>query len=282
ASRADDVTTGKTSVRIRIRRQDREQALEARLCVVATGYGSSLVRQLGFKDHSRLIQGAQTIMEGNYGSPARIFLGSKLAPKGFGWSVPVGGGRSRIGVVSFRRAPFYLRRILNRFLEEEGGSGEALPRIQVSPIPFGALESTVMDRVMVIGEAAGQVKTTTQGGIYYGLLSAEAAAETTVEAFRNGNLSREALRPYENRWRSRLEKELEMGTIFREFFSELSDRQLDRLFDIARIDGVLPLIQKKARFDWHAPIIQSFLTNGFLGSIVRSALGLCPLKTRVL
>lgn len=277
-SQVRNITVGTEDVRLGVRRDGEPNELRARLCVLATGFGSGLVRRCGFTGPRHRIQGAQAVVPFRDLDHAGIYLGSRFAPRGFGWSVPIGDGLARVGVVTDRLAGHHLRRILNRpevRLHRAADSDGAI-RIQACPIPVGPLDETVADRLMVVGEAAGQVKTTTQGGIYYGLLCAEMAARVAVGAFRAGDLSRGALAPYELRWRARLGAELRLGILLRKFYSELSDRQVDRLFDLARIEGVLPLIERKAHFDWHGPIIRSFLNNGFLGTAVRSMLGVAP------
>ncbi|MBC7076925.1 MAG: hypothetical protein H5T92_01225 [Synergistales bacterium] len=40
----------------------------------------------------------------------------------------------------------------------------------VVPLPLWGPPRAVADRILVVREAAGQVKTTTGGGVYYGLL----------------------------------------------------------------------------------------------------------------
>jgi geranylgeranyl reductase family protein len=277
-SRVRNIAVGTEGVRLELVRDGEPDELRARLCVLATGFGSALVRRCGFSGPRHRIQAAQAVIPFQDQENAGIYLGSRFAPRGFGWSVPIGGGNARVGVVTDRLAAHYLRRILTRpeVRSRRATDSDGAVEIQACPIPVGTLDETVADRLMIIGEAAGQVKTTTQGGIYYGLLCAEMAARVAVGAYRAGDFSRGSLAPYEQRWRARLGAELRLGILLREFYSELSDRQVDRLFDLARIEGVLPLIKRKVRFDWHGPIIRSFLNNGFLGAAVRSMLGVAP------
>jgi flavin-dependent dehydrogenase len=74
------------------------------------------------------------------------------------------------------------------------------------------------ERVLVIGEAAGQVKATT-GGIYYGLLAARLAADTISQAFATGCFAAPTLQGYERAWRSLLADELALGLSFRRLYS---------------------------------------------------------------
>ena len=52
-----------------------------------------------------------------------------------------------------------------------------------------------------MGEAAGLVKTTTGGGIYYGLISAEIASNIIKDAFKKNDFSAKFLSKYEKQWK---------------------------------------------------------------------------------
>jgi flavin-dependent dehydrogenase len=116
------------------------------------------------------------------------------------------------------------------------------------------------ERLVIVGEAAGQVKATTGGGIYFGLLCAEIAANTIVKAFRSGNFDEGVFREYEINWKKRLEPELKAGQLLRNIFSKLSDRHIDLLIDLAKRDGIMPII-KKAGFDWHKDVIAHLISH---------------------
>ena len=67
------------------------------------------------------------------------------------------------------------------------------------PIAHTPLRRSYDERVLVIGEAAGQVKATTGGGIYYGLLAARLASDTIPTAFASVGLTAQAMSRYERR-----------------------------------------------------------------------------------
>jgi digeranylgeranylglycerophospholipid reductase len=113
---------------------------------------------------------------------------------------------------------------------------------------------------VVVGEAAGQVKATTGGGIYFGLLCAEIAASAIAKAFRCGDYSRKILKEYEIEWRRRIEPELKAGIMLRNIFSKISDRQIDLLIDLAKKDGIMPLVEK-AHFDWHKDLVSHLVRH---------------------
>ena len=113
--------------------------------------------------------------------------------------------------------------------------------------------------MIAVGEAAGQVKTTTGGGIYYGLLCAELAAEVIVEALQCDRCDEGFLVQYEVKWKKEIYRELKLGYLFRKAFAKLSDHEIEKLFSLASLNGIIPLIRVKARFDWHVEVLRSVM-----------------------
>ncbi|HWP35176.1 MAG TPA: hypothetical protein VNM66_06235, partial [Thermodesulfobacteriota bacterium] len=186
-----------------------------------------------------------------------VFFRAELAPSGFAWRVPIrreGRPRAKVGVM----APGRPRRALERLVDDLRQRGEvcdAGAAVVTRPLPLGPLGRTYADRVLVIGDAAGLVKPTTGGGIYYSLLSAGWAAEAVRAAFDRGDFSAGTLAAYEESWRSRLGAELRVGLWFRRLAARLTPDDLDALVELAIVDGVVPLIRSTARFNWHRDLI---------------------------
>ena len=113
------------------------------------------------------------------------------------------------------------------------------------------MSRTYADRVVAVGDAAGLVKPTTGGGIYYGLLSGSMAADVLGDALRRDRLGEKTLRQYETLWRRRLGQEIRVGLAFRRIAARFSDETIDSLIDLARVNGIVPLLQENASFNWH-------------------------------
>jgi flavin-dependent dehydrogenase len=71
------------------------------------------------------------------------------------------------------------------------------------------------------------------------------------------------LRRYDQRWREELEGEISRGMLLRSLFSRLSDRRIDGLFKLVHQDGIMGIIHRKARFDWHDELISSLMEHAF-------------------
>jgi len=72
---------------------------------------------------------------------------------------------------------------------------------------------------------------------------------------------------YEKRWKKTLDIEIKTGFMVRKFFSHLSDEQIDRFFKIATSDGIMDIVYKKARFDWHSDLIFSLIKHSLYKKI---------------
>jgi flavin-dependent dehydrogenase len=189
-------------------------------------------------------------------STTEIYIGRNVAPQSFAWLVPLTNGGVHVGLTTRKNGARFLAQLLES-LTAEGRIREA-GEISRKIVPYGQLDRTYTDRAIVAGEAAGQIKSTTHGGIYYGLIAARCAIETIEEAFREGRFDAAFMRRYETRWRSALERELSRGVFLRKVFSRLNDNHMEKIFDLASKDGIMRGLHERARFDWHAGII-SFL-----------------------
>lgn len=247
----------------------RASTLSSRAVVVATGAGMPLLNKLGFNDVPSRLLGVQTEIE-LAARRVEVYFGQKWAPEGFAWVVPLGGNRAKVGLLCRRDGPKTLRHFLSRPDLQERAEGPPGP-IQCSVLPLGFLKRSYGERVLVVGEAAGHIKTTTCGGIYYGMLTAELAAETLDSSLTADRLDADALSVYEQRWRELLEDEIQTGLKLRRSFKLLSDWGVERLMSLARRDGIARLIQEKANFDWHRGLIDAVFRHRTVGRILGAA-----------
>ncbi|MFH1786709.1 MAG: NAD(P)/FAD-dependent oxidoreductase, partial [archaeon] len=157
----------------------------------------------------------------------------------FAWTIPAG-DFVRVGVGSFSDAP----QKFDAFLKKLGAKPES-KFAGVIPIK-GALKRTQSSNAYLVGDAAGQVKPTTGGGVITGMKSAKILAD----CLKNGV-------SYETRWRAELEKDLQMGLMIREFASKLSDAQLDLLFDVAVQEDVPKLLEQYGNMDKPTTLLKS-------------------------
>jgi len=258
------------AVELRQREEDAEPVY-AKSAVIATGFGSNLPLQAGLPGIKALVYGAQAEVEMNGLRDVEIYLGREIAPESFGWVVPLQPGIARVGLTTHKDAPRYFQALLRHPAIRSRLKTEH-PKMLLSPIPIEPIECSYTDRVLVIGEAAGQVKTTTQGGIYYGMLCAAMAAETLQEAAKRQDFRARRLRRYDRAWRQAIGQELKTGLNLRQLFSRLSDTQIDAMVELGSRDDIIGLVKRLAQFDWHRELIQTSLQLPALQKVARRGL----------
>jgi geranylgeranyl reductase family protein len=246
----------------------RKRQVSAKACVLACGANYALQKRLGLGRPVMHLQSAQIEVPARSPGHVEVHFGNEIAPKGFAWVVPVMRDHrtfARIGLMCQRDARECFDRFLARIAPrwETGGAaclgGSATPRIKM--LPLGPIARTFAPRVVAVGDAAGLVKATTGGGIYYSLLSGTLAAETLAEAFKVGDLGAASLSLYEERWRTALGEEFSAQMSLRRIANRLTDEDIDQLFELARTDGIMPLVRKTAQFNRHRDLIMSLLSH---------------------
>jgi len=230
-----------------------ERTIKAEAIILATGIKYSLHKFVGltlppdFLDCSQ-VQTAGRPMEG-----IEIYLGNSIAPRSFAWVVPLKKNELRIGMSTYQNSASFLKTLLKK-LSLKGDFN-----IMRRPIPLGTIKNTYTDRVLVVGDAAGQVKPTTGGGIYFGLLCADLAAKTIIDAFKAGDFSKKFLRRYEINWKKRIEFDLTMGLYLRKLIADFSDEQIEKLIRFSVQEKTQRLIEKYGDFNHHGRLIKELI-----------------------
>jgi flavin-dependent dehydrogenase len=206
--------------------------LSALLLVGADGARSRVAMGIRKSRPRRLIRGfgAEAVYHANpLQDHVEIFFDQKSAPGWFAWTIPLGDGIARLGTGSANGMPAResLQRMRARF-PESLGSATFTSRTGGS-IALWEPSKIVDDRVLLVGDAARQVKPTSGGGILTGLLSASLAAETAADALRGGDLSSTMMASYPARWEVAIGRELRRQYDMRRAFDRLGQRQLNRL-----------------------------------------------------
>jgi digeranylgeranylglycerophospholipid reductase len=245
---------------------DDASTLECRALVVATGAGMPLLRKLRFGEVAERLLGVQTEIDFD-SDRVEVYLGREWAPEGFAWVVPLGGGRAKVGLLCDRDGPQTLRHFLSR-PDVAGRTSGAQGPIRCSVLPLGFLERSYADRIVIVGEAAGHIKATTCGGIYYGMLTGDIAADVLGQGLERDALGVGTLGAYEVRWRALLEQEIETGLKLRRSFKLVGDWGVERLMTLAQTNGILSLIREKADFDWHRDLIRAIFDHSAVGRIL--------------
>ncbi len=222
---------------VRLRGADRtEVEVAARLVVGADGVTSAVARAFRLRRPVEILPAFESEIPRSPGDPetVEVYLGRSIAPGLFGWWIPDGSGGARVGVAvdaDGTPARIYYDRLV-RYLERRFRTPLARPTaLLVSGIPIGSVPRTHGPGVLLVGDAAAQVKPLSGGGIFTGMRCGEIAADVADAALRAGDLSAARLAEYDRRWRSEFGEEFRRALYLRRLFQRLDDPDLDRLID---------------------------------------------------
>jgi digeranylgeranylglycerophospholipid reductase len=258
-SRATDVTVEENGVSVNVSCRGKESKIRSRAVVIASGFAPGLNRKLGLGIFGDFTIGAQVEVATPGTEEVEVYFGD-MAPGFFAWIAPTTPSMARVGLLSRKKPGFYLRKWLEH-LAAQGKVTSADAEMSYGGIPIKPPQRTYGERLVAVGDAAGQVKPTSGGGIYYGLLSADVAVKTLHRALIDGDLSAKRLAAYERGWRKILRRELRIGYWARKLYERLSDRQIDRIFEIMKANGIDEALLKAEdlSFDRHSQTILRLL-----------------------
>ncbi len=241
------------------------KTIVAGVIIGADGVRSNIAQMSGLGQVQKVLSGIQ--IEAPYSSNdtdfVELFMGSQ-APGFFAWAVPVNDKVSRIGLAvpagSESQAIQYLNDLLNLNQGVSARYGGGVLDIVYGGIPLGPLKKTVADGVLIVGDAAGQVKPTSGGGVYTGAACAKIAGEVAAAAAIEKDASVARLNEYEKRWRAKLGRELNIGMKIHEFMGGLSDADLDELLGSMNTPAILDLITEYGDMDHPSILIKKLLS----------------------
>lgn len=141
--------------------------------------------------------------------------------------------RAHIGILFFkdsdlRRYKLFLDEIKNKFDKKNLKTENLFSDC----VPFSTRPKIQKGNVYLVGDAAGQVKATSGGGIYYGCKSAWLAGKT-IET-----------RDYEKKWRKEIGNELGKHSFAREFINKLNPTTTNLVLNSVSFLGLGDLLNK--------------------------------------
>jgi len=216
--------------------------LTSRLIVGADGHNSRLAKSIPSNRPAEYVRGIQADIRRRADDQEmlNIRIGSKTAPGFFSWEIPFG-DMMRVGLcVSWDAGPpsEYLKTLMKKI----GADDNDVVRKYSGIIPIGGQRRTYADNLLLVGDAACQVKPISGGGLQPALRSSYCLAETAKEALAAGDLSERSLSIYERRWKDEVGRELRNGYRLRKMYTSMSDNELDKVFRAADKSNVREIL----------------------------------------
>ncbi|MFX0068377.1 MAG: geranylgeranyl reductase family protein [Promethearchaeota archaeon] len=245
--------------------------IRANVVINAEGVKASLVKNIGLKppERSMTLPAMQfEISDIRNLNPdfVEIYLGKNIAPGFFAWIIPTGKDTARVGLAAKARKSITVHKLLQRFIRlpivcQKFKKSEVRRKKAGFVLTGGPIPTTYADNFIVVGDAAGQAKPTTGGGVITGGLCAQIAGRIAARSISREDVSGENLRNYEIKWKKILGWEFFTMLWARRCLNQLSDTQLERIFEIILKERLIDTIEGYGDIDFQSRVLLRILKN---------------------
>ncbi|MDE1861735.1 MAG: NAD(P)/FAD-dependent oxidoreductase [Thaumarchaeota archaeon] len=245
--------------------------VKCRIAVDARGVSSLINR-----DRTGTLQSAQYEVYADWidKEMVEVYLDQERYPGFFAWIIPTRHDEAKVGVAG---RGINAARVLEEFLARKGRYS-AVRKIFAPIWIKGPIPEFVTGNMVTIGDAAGQAKPTTAGGIYSSGLGGIFAGKAISKFLESSNP--DDLGEYQREWSAKFGREFEQMLLARSILERLDNKAIEGLFDSITPDS-LSEISKDGSFDFHAVSIAKLLgvkgslkaAQAILGNELRRLLG---------
>lgn len=232
-----------------------EGEIKCKIFVDARGI-SSLIH----KDREGILSSAQYEIYANWIKKGRVevFFDQEKYPGFFAWVIPSGEGKGKVGVAG---KGIKVAEILEEFLEKKGNYS-TIRKIFAPIWVKGPVKKFVENKTVIVGDAAGQAKPTTSGGIYTSGMGGILAGKA-ISKFLKSNKNSD-LEEYHKLWTNLFGEEFEKQLWARKLLERIDNNTINKLFELITPE-IIKEISEKDDFDFHAGSIVKLL--GVKGSV---------------
>ena len=232
-----------------------EEKIDCKIFVDARGV-SSLIQ----KDRTGILSSAQYEIYADWIKKGKVevIFDQEKYPGFFAWIIPSNEGKGKVGVAG---KGINVAETLDIILKEKGQFSTI--RKIFAPIWIkGPIEKFVEGKTVIIGDAAGQAKPTTAGGIFTSGMGGVYAGQAICKFLKTNKIS--DLQNYQKRWTERFGKEFEKQLLARKILERINNQTINKLFESITPE-IIKEISEKDDFDFHTSSIIKLL--GMKGSI---------------
>ena len=232
-----------------------EENIDCKIFVDARGV-SSLIH----KDRTGILSSAQYEIYANWIKKGKVevIFDQEKYPGFFAWVIPSNEGKGKVGVAG---KGINVSDTLNEILKEKGKYSTI--RKIFAPIWIkGPIEKFVDGKTVIVGDAAGQAKPTTAGGIFTSGMGGVFAGQAISKFLKTNEISH--LQEYQKRWTERFGKEFDKQLLARKILERLDNQTINKLFESITPE-ITNEISEKDDFDFHTSSIIKLL--GMKGSL---------------
>ena len=251
---------------VRTRGVGGHEEIRFRILIAADGPRSTIARLLGMKRARVYLSGIQADVPCDF-DPRFVGLYPDASPEFFGWAIPTGIGRVRIGLCGMTDVCGKFKTFVQQF-------GTSSVHLVTGALPLGPMPRTYGRRTLFAGDCAGFAKPTSGGGVYTGVRAARHAAAVAAEACTHDRFDDRTLAGYERLWKADFGRELDFGFRLFAMRQKMSPDQIDAMIRAVNDPGILSAIVRHGDMDRPAAIAAILLKKPAvlkcLGSVISS------------
>lgn len=212
------------------------------------------------KDRTGILSTAQYEIYANWikKGEVEVFFDQEKYPGFFAWIIPSNEGKGKVGVAG---RGIKVAEVLEKFLEKNG-EYSTIRKIFAPIWVNGPIKKFVDKKIVIVGDAAGQAKPTTSGGIYTSGMGGILAGKA-ISKFLKTNKQTD-LEEYQKEWSKQFGGEFEKLLWARKLLERLDNNAINKLFELISPETVNE-ISEKEDFDFHTGSIFKLL--GVKGSM---------------
>jgi digeranylgeranylglycerophospholipid reductase len=262
-----------------------ETVINCKVVIDASGFSSSIARSLGIvKEWRRYGIGAEyeCYCENLDHETWVLMVGTKYSDAGYAWIFPVSKNKARIGVGVGRPESYSdpLQK-LNDIIDKKLRPLDEIRKIQPMELHYGLIPNEgprtpiVYDRLILVGDSAGQSNPLVLEGIRYAIEYGRLAGNIAMKCV-SQECNKEGLEEYEKIWRDKSQAMIMSALRVQKRWISLSDEEWNREIDILREMSVEEFVDfikaeftigKLLRFGLNHP---KLATRQLLGLVMRS------------
>ena len=226
-----------------------EEKIDCKIFVDARGV-SSLIH----KDRTGILSSAQYEIYADWIKKGKVevIFDQERYPGFFAWIIPSDQGKGKVGVAG---RGINVSEALDIILKERGNFS-TIRKIYAPIWIKGPIEKFVEGKTVIIGDAAGQAKPTTAGGIFTSGMGGVYAGQAISKFLKTNKIS--DLQEYQKRWTERFGKEFEKQLLVRKILERIDNQTINKLFESITPE-ITNEISEKDDFDFHTSSIIKLL-----------------------
>ena len=193
---------------------------------------------------------------------------SQKYPGFFAWIIPTGDGTGKVGVAG---KGINAATALRSYMDSKGERYSVVRKVYAPIWVSGPIENFIgSQRTVIIGDAAGQTKPTTAGGIYTCGMGGILAGRAISKAFEENDNN--MVWDYQKSWLAIFEGEFNKMLLARQILERVDNKTLDELF-YAVSESRLQEISRIAEFDFHTAALTKIFGSRNGIKIMKAILG---------